>query len=553
MLASEKGTIGNVEIRNRIAMAPMISNLCNPDGTTNETHMAYLEERAKGGAGLIITEYTYVDDVNSRGSRNQLGLYSTNMIPKLRRLTERIHSHGARTFIQLVHAGGKAPEAINGVKPMAPSEVDYLGSTPREMTLDDIGAVIESFTRAAKYAEQANFDGVELHGAHGYLLQEFMSPALNKREDKYGGNLENRLRISQEIVDRIREESDIALGIRLSLYEDDADGYDSNYGVKIAETLRGVDYVHFSAGRNAPPGSAASFYDERTHILNRLPGKPGLTTMVVGSVISKADVEKVLRKADFVSVARGMLADAYFAGKVLEDPGVLRPCIRCNQACRSLAFGEVRCTVNPETGMELLSPKIHSSDEVVNIVGAGIKGLEAALVAAKSGMKVILYDRRSEIGGQLLDISDTRKKEEFLPLLEYYERALSRLGVKIVTGKEYTGEGIYCLPDRSYPEIPMKEHISIDSNVFQYHDAALKLANDRRVTISERSLTSMDRARRIRYEAIASDKGIEIVDHRGREFDIVLFENDQYDILKAMKSGREAVRRYVSSRSNASL
>ncbi|HKJ96388.1 MAG TPA: NADH:flavin oxidoreductase, partial [Thermoplasmataceae archaeon] len=371
MQVDEEGRIGNLTIKNRIVMAPMISNLGNPDGSTNNNHIAYLEERAKGGAGLIITEYTYIDRINSRGSRNQLGMYSTNLVPKLKRLTERVHGHGSRIFMQLVHAGGKASSSINGVEPMAPSAVDYIGHTPREMSGDDIENVIESFTKAARYAYQANFDGIELHGAHGYLLQEFMSPALNKRNDRFGGSFENRLRISQEIIDRIKSELDFTVGIRLSLYEDDLDGYDPDYGVRIAETLRNIDYAHFSAGRFAPPGSSASFYDSRTHILNRLPRKPGVATMVVGSVIGRQDAEAVLKKADFVSVGRAMLADPYFASKVMHDPSSIRPCIRCNQGCRDLAYGEVRCTVNPDVGHENFK-RFSRFTGKVTIVGAGV-------------------------------------------------------------------------------------------------------------------------------------------------------------------------------------
>ncbi len=552
MLAGEKGRIGAVTLKNRIAMAPMISNLGNPDGSTNDNHIAYLEERAKGGTGLIITEYTYVDRINSRGSRNQLGMYSTNLVPKLKRLTERVHSHGSKIFMQLVHAGGKASRNINGVEPMAPSAVDYMGQTPREMTSDDIENVIKSFSDAAVYAHQANFDGIELHGAHGYLLQEFMSPALNKRSDSYGGDLRNRLRISQEIIDSIRERVDFPVGIRLSLYEDDIGGYDSDYGVKIAENLENIDYVHFSAGRFAPPGSSASFYDGRTHILKRLPRKPGIATMVVGSVINREDVEAVLKKVDFVSVGRALLADPYFARKVMEDPDSIRPCIRCNQACRDLAFGEVRCTVNPGVGMEAHRPWLHYEGEI-NIAGAGVKGLEAALTAAKLGMKVKLFEKRDEIGGQLLDIYDKRKREEFLPLLTYYRNALGRLGVEITTGIEYDGEALYCLPETVYPEPGAKDEISIDSNIFQYHDFALKMASNHRVYLSERSLSSMDRSRQVRFRKIAEDLGIGIVDHAGRTFDVSRFEKDQYDLTKAMLSGRASVLKYIEGKKSHPL
>lgn len=545
MLASEKGMIGNLQIKNRIVMAPMISNLANVDGSTNETHIAYLEERAKGGAGLIISEYTYIDSINSRGSRNQLGAYSTNLVPKLRRLTERIHSHGARTFMQIVHAGGKAGQEINGVQPIAPSPVDYMGKTPKEMSTEDIERVVQSFIQAAKTAYNSKFDGLELHGAHGYLLQEFMSPALNKRTDKYGGSIENRIRISQEIISGIKAEIDFPVGIRLSLYEDDPDGYGPDYGVKLAESLKNIDYVHFSAGRFAPPGSSVTFYDSRTSILNRLPRKPDVATMVVGSVTSIEDVERVLKKVDFVTVARGMLADPYFAWKIINDHHSLRPCIRCNQACRDLSYGEVRCTVNPDTGMELHKHKENHTGEEVTIVGAGVKGLEAALTAAKMGMKVNLYEQRDNIGGQILDISDDMKKMEFMRIVEYYGEVLSRFGVTIHTGKKYDGEALYCLPDVVYPMLEGKDEIAIDSNIYQYHDFVLSLPATTRVILSERSLRSLDRSRYIRYVEKLKERGGEIVPHQSRKFDLVKYERAQYDLTSAILSGRNAIYDYI--------
>ena len=345
---------------------------------------------------------------------------------------------------------------------------------------------------------------------------------------------------------------DFPVGIRLSLYEDDIDGYDSDYGVKIAENLNSIDYVHFSAGRVVPPGSTASFYDSRTHILNRLPRKPGIATMVVGSVVNSDDVESVLRKVDFVSVGRAMLADPYFARKIIEDPASIRPCIRCNQACRDLAYGEVRCTVNPGVGREMHRSYLQNEGEIT-IVGAGVKGLEAALTAAKMGMKVSIYEKKNEIGGQVLDIYDQKKRDEFLPLLKYYRTALERLGVKIITGTEYKGEALYCLPEKVYQMPDEKDEISIDSNIFQYHDFALKMAEKHQVYLSERSLSSMDRSRQVRFRKMAADLGIKIVDHAGRTFDTSRFENDQYDITKAMVSGRSAVLGYIEGKMNYPL
>lgn len=541
-------TIGSVTISNRIVMAPMISNLCNPDGSTNENHIAYLEERARGGAGLIITEYSYTDRRNSRGSRNQMGLYSDDFVPKLRRLTERIHVQGTHVFTQIVHAGGKAMKENNAVWPFAPTAVEYPGTLPSQMSAADIEDVVSSFVRAARVARRSNFDGVELHGAHGYLIHEFLSPALNGREDRYGGTLKGRTRFAQDIIDGIRSEVDTNLGIRLSLFEDDPGGYGPEYGLAVAESLRSLDYVHFSSGRFAPPGSSVSFYGAKTHVADKLPRKPAIKTIVVGSVTSAEEARHVLGKADFVAVGRGMLADPAFARKAIAGDTVIRPCIRCNQACRDNTLGEVRCTVNPDTGLESLRRPLPAGHGPVAVVGAGIKGMEAAIALAKSGMTVTLYDRRPAIGGQLLDIKDERKRTEFESLLRYYADVLSGLNVSICLGHEYSGKGLYCLPDRTYAQIPEAESVSIDSNLFQHHDRMLELAGRCRVMASEGSLGSLDRVRGMAFRQLAESKGIMFMDRQGAGFDFS--ENDirQYDIRAAMVSGRTAARRYLEEK-----
>jgi 2,4-dienoyl-CoA reductase-like NADH-dependent reductase (Old Yellow Enzyme family) len=532
----ETGRIGDLTIKNRIVMAPMISNLANPDGSTNETHIAYLRERAIGGTGLIITEYTYVDNINSKGSRNELGIYSTDFIPKLKRLTEIVHNQGSKIFIQLVHAGGKALEYSE--KPMAPSSVNYQGRMPREMKMDDIERVISAFARAAKTAERANFDGVELHGAHGYLLQEFISPSLNRRTDRFGGDFEGRIRFPQEVIDAVRAEIKIPVGMRLSLYEDDSDGYGPEYGLKVAESLKGIDYAHFSAGRFAVPGSSASFYSPKAHIYSRLPRKPKITSIVVGSVTSLEDVNMVLERSDFVSVGRGLLSDPHFVKKLIYGQAI-RPCIRCNQACRDLSFGEVRCTVNVDLGFERMPHFMNNFKGEMSIVGGGIKGIEAAITAAKAGLKVTLYEQRDRIGGQILDIYDPFKKKEFQALLNYYENVIKKLGIEIHINERYTGKGLYCLPDVSYEHIHGNSEITINSNIYQHHDEALSTAKNLSVKMTRASLSSLDRTRAAGFELYATSMGIKFID--SKEGDINMIEKDQYDIRKAIISGRKAV------------
>ena len=547
MKISDPGNIGNLTIKNRIVMAPMISNLANPDGSTNENHIAYLTARARGGAGLIITEYTYIDNINARGSRNQMGAYSISFVPKLKRITESIHGNDSLAFMQLVHAGGKALRTENKTGPMAPSEKDYMGSISREMTEDDIETTIRNFEAAANIAKLAKFDGVEIHGAHGYLVHEFISPSLNTRNDRYGGSFEKRITFPQMVIDAVSGIID-NVGIRLSLYEDDPGGFQPDYGLKVAESLKNIQYVHFSAGNFNPPGSSASFYSNEAHIAERLPRKPDITTILVGSLIGKDSINKALQKADFVSIGRGMLADPAFAEKVTSNPDILRPCIRCNQGCRDLAFGEVRCTVNPSTGHERdLLPRFSGE---ISIVGAGIQGLEAALYASKTGLRVILHESAPKIGGQLNMITDPFKKKAFLPLLNYYRNALAKAGVIINVNSRFQGQGIYCLPKKTYPDIPENAE-RILSNIYQHHDRMLEMSERKKITVSIKSLSSLDRARAQLFQKIASERGIIFTD-KG-EFDFSFLDSSQYDIYQAMVLGRNRVNRYISQHSNEFL
>ncbi|BAB59375.1 NADH oxidase [Thermoplasma volcanium GSS1] len=542
----DKGRIGNVEIKNRIVMAPMISNIANSDGSPSEPYISYMRERARGGIGLIITEYTYVDPESGKGSRNQLGIYDDIFLPKFSRLAEAVHDYGSKIFVQLVHAGAKALPSSS--YKIAPSKTSF-DKNAREMDSSDIERVIRNYERAASIARRAGFDGIEIHGAHGYLVDEFISPYWNRRTDKYGGSLEGRIKFPQEVIDAVKSEVDIPVGIRLSLYEDEVGGYGPDYGIKVAKSLVNIDYVHFSAGNNDPPGSSAPFYSNHTHILSKFPGGSNKPTILVGSVTTAEDVRNVLKVADFVAVGRAVLADPYFARKVIDNYGHIRPCIRCNQACRNLAYGEVRCTVNPYFAFPRQLRKL--SGDVV-IVGGGVKGLEAARFAALNGLSVTLYEQDDKIGGQLNTIYDEAKRKEFNRLIEYYKEVLDRLGVEIITSEKYKGKGIYCLPDKTYPDLQEKPEIFIDSNVYMYHDIALKYSSTSKVFVTYRSLSSLDRARKAAFLKIAESRGIKFIE-KADNYDVSIYEEKQYDIGEAMKSGINEVEKYIDDRINEFL
>ncbi len=536
--------IGETWIKNRFVMAPMISNLADPSGVTNDNHISYLEERALGGFGLIITEYSYVFMDSAKGSRNEMVIGVSDHIPKLKRLTESIHRHQSKVFLQIVHAGGKALSP-NNERIIAPSAVDYMGHKPSEMTEEDMEQVRKAFESAARIARIANFDGIEIHGAHGYLIQEFLSPALNMRSDRYGGSFERSLTFPQEIVNLTRDSSGIPVGIRLSLYEDDPDGYDASYGLKIAESLENIDYVHFSAGRFAPPGSSASFYSDEKHILKKLPRRPKIKTMIVGSMTTPESVEEALRTVDFVALGRPALADPFFPSKMLNGNRAIRPCIRCNQACRDLSYGEVRCTVNTRTGFELTMRQFTGLRGEITIAGGGISGLEAALKARESGLKVTIYEKEANIGGDLKKITDPFKKIEFDRLLTYYEKEIKRLGIDLRLSTEAKKADIFAIPQVNYKDLPDSAEIVMDSNIYKHQDQALTMADHCKIIMTERSLDSIDRNRQVAYRKIAESKGIKFVKELSLDFNVKNYTRNQYDIKSAMEQGISKLESFI--------
>jgi len=250
----EPVTVGGVLLRNRIVMPSMESRLSRPDGSVTKTMIDYYVERARGGVGAIIVENTFVDDKESRSSLSSSGLHNDHMIAGKSDLAEAIKAHGAVALIQISHGGRQCHPGATGRQPVAPSAIPckVTGVMPRELTLAEIEEIQNAFAEAAGRAKQAGFDGVEVHGAHGYLICGFLSPYTNQRTDNYGGRLENRALFALEVISKVREKvgDDVIIGYRMS-----ADEYVPG-GLTLEETSRfarmleeaGVNYVHVSAG-----------------------------------------------------------------------------------------------------------------------------------------------------------------------------------------------------------------------------------------------------------------------------------------------------------------
>ncbi|ACP45249.1 NADH:flavin oxidoreductase/NADH oxidase [Sulfolobus islandicus Y.G.57.14] len=534
--------IGDIVLKNRIAMSPMISNLGTPEGYPSDAHIAYLAERAKGGVGLIITEYTYVNHVDARGSVNELGMDSDELTPKFMRLTELIHALGSKIFVQLVHVGRKTrKDIIWGNKPIAPSPIPIMGEV-REMTKEDIERVKNDFIDASIRAKRAGFDGIELHGAHGYLLAQFLSPTTNKRNDEY----KDGVRFIEEILKGIKEKAKITVGIRISVTEFDNDGLTPEIVAEIGKKLEkaGIDYIHLSAGRDGPLGSSMPYYYKRLAFLEEakvVRDAVNIPIFLVGSVITPVDAIKAREIADVVVLGRQLLADPYWLEKAKRDLPI-RPCIRCNQTCRGVVYKEVRCDVNPELGWELLPPLEKGKGEVI-VVGGGVMGLEAARVLALRGFTVTLYEQNNKLGGQFLLYKDPWKVKEFQELINYYERELKRLNVEVkLNSKIECSDCIMAIPDYEIPKIPdvKGEKLLIDSNLYVYHDYAFELAKYNEIYITERSFKGLDRTREYLLRKELSEVGVKFLEEKNSmKFDVEIHNiaDDQPSIGKAIQRG----------------
>ncbi|GAB6268665.1 MAG: FAD-dependent oxidoreductase [Smithella sp.] len=402
----------------------------NPDSTVSDRLVAYLARRAQGGTGLIITEVCAVDP-RGKGFPNEIGIWSDAFIPGLARIPEALHSFGAKAALQLHHAGRETFEDAIGTIPEAPSAIPsvILGQPCEAMSLERIAQVVEAFASAAGRAKTAGFDAVELHGAHGYLLNQFLSPFSNQRDDKYGGSDENRARFVLEIIAAVRKKAgnDFPVWIRVSADELVRGGYDLSFMQKFAPLMvsAGVDAIHCSVGVYSTPGglSIASMDTEPGFNLFRaraLKDVVNVPVIGVGRINNPELADQAIARgdADLISFGRQHLTDPDFINKVrdaaLDD---IRWCTACNQGCierLSFEMKSATCSFNPECGGEHKgqAPKAKPSRRVW-VIGAGPAGLSAAMAASARGHKVEVFEKEEKPGGQLLSASQPPHKSAF--------------------------------------------------------------------------------------------------------------------------------------------
>ncbi|OGN92708.1 MAG: hypothetical protein A2Z75_01490 [Chloroflexi bacterium RBG_13_50_10] len=447
----EPGQIGSLKLKNRLIMPPMATNYASKDGSVTDRQIDYYEERAKGGAGLVIVEISCVDAPTGKGTMRQIVIDHDRFIPALSKLAAAIKRHGAKAAIQIHHAGRQTSSVITGLQPVAPSPIPLPGGEPpRELTSDEIAALIVCFAEAAERAKKAGFDGVEIHGAHGYLISEFLSPLSNHRQDAYGGSIENRARFLLEVIKAIRSKvgRDYPVWCRLSGMEIGADG-----GITVEETQTvalqaekaGVDAIHVSAhtvgpARRPPMAQPPCSFVPLAQAVKEVVSVP---VVAVGRIPLEF-AEEVIRdgKADFVSMGRELLVDPYLPQKAESGkPEDIRPCIYCLTCLDSMNWRRegVCCVVNPTLGRERESElKPTKSPKKVVVVGGGPGGMEAARVAALRGHKVVLFDEGEKLGGQLLLAARPPFKDTLETFRQYLEGQISKLGIELRLGQKFT-------------------------------------------------------------------------------------------------------------------
>lgn len=556
--------IGTCEIKNRVALAPMLMGFGQFDGTPTEKLLDYYEERAKGGTGLIITEITRVNDKTGSAAFAQLAASHDYHIKPLSVLAERIHKHGAKIFIQLHHPGRqnigllvgtvpmsiKADEITKGaygkllykltprvgptliknnispcsVAPSACAPAYFAGGKVRALTISEIKELEEQFINAALRVRKSGCDGVELHAAHGYLFQQFLSPVTNTRTDEYGGSFENRMRFILNILRGIKKKcgKDFPVIVRLTVDEcysyiglPEA-GYKLADGVKAAKMLEenGADAIDVSsAGYDTfnywlEPVSFTPGW--RKHFAKAVKDAVSIPVIAANLIRSPEQAEEQLRDGiqDMVSLGRPHIADPHWTEKVLSGKGTVKRCICCLNCIESMqtnaysgSHGE--CAVNPFVGHEGEILVRNGKGRKIAIIGAGPAGLTAAEILADRGFDVTLYEKENRAGGQINLAAAPPEKDKTAWFIEDAVKACKTKGVKIslntdVTPQQLSAEDYYkiIVATGSEPVKPRFPGSEDPANILTFKDILTEKADikNKNICVIGSGLTGLETA-----------------------------------------------------------
>lgn len=456
----QKGRIGCLTLRNRAVMSPMGTDFALHDGTASMKLIRYYQERARGGIGLIINEYTGVDHADSVPSPHNLRASADWHIAALETFTDAVHAYGACIFAQLHHGGSTSKPALSGRQSLSASEIPIAPGmpVPRAMSIDEIKMVQRKFVDAAIRCKKAGYDGVELHGAHSYLIGQFFSLYYNKRTDEYGGSFENRMRFVSEIIDGIREALGSRFPLSVRINGDEMTPRIPNTltledGLRIGKYLegKGIDVLNVSNGSALNGNANCDPYSYRPgwkkHVAKAFKQIMSIPVIATNTIKDPAFAEELLEEGvcDFVGLGRSQFADPDFMKKAKEGrEDEIRQCIGC-MVCRErlLAKGQTAvCAVNPRMGRECLYPDYprNGANRRVCVVGGGPGGMEAARVLAERGFAVTLIEKQDRLGGTLRLADKPPHKELITRLIHTMQRQIEVLGVDVLCGIEATPE-----------------------------------------------------------------------------------------------------------------
>ena len=470
--------IGHTTIKNRIIFGPHVTSHWSEDFMPTPRAKAYYEERARGGVGMIIVGAASVDGTADYYPFTQLGIWKDDVIPGCREITDTVHKYGTKIVQQILHPGvHQIPERSPEFPGRAPSQIPAIeepGYIPKELEVEEIQEIEEKFADAAERCKKAGYDGVEVHGAHGYLVWAFLTPLKNKRTDQYGGSLENRFRFYREILEKVRARvgRDFIVGTRISSGDMYPGGLEIDDAVQIAKMIEAtglVDYINVSTGAYRsihvmiPTHYSGFEHGYQGEFTRKIKAEIGdVPVFQVGRINDAALAEHIIADggADAVVMIRELIAEPHFANKALGgQDDQIRPCMYCNQKCLAHIFvagAHVECNANPLTSNEYKwsgDPAPIRVPKKLLVVGGGPAGLEFARNAAARGHKVVVYERGPALGGQMRMMVRLPGREEPKNLLDWLERQARGAGAQIKLGVELNADNADAILKAEKPDV----------------------------------------------------------------------------------------------------